>query len=290
LEKRLAGLPKETWQPTLERSKRNLDRILEIQYQVEDIMENKEHKAHPLLTLLLDVCADELESLAAEAVGEGPLVERIRKRIDEQFGPVKANITDIRLHEFAKDRLKVLAPKFAHRRVEMALDSESVPEICIPEEVLRKVYDGLVKNAIENTPDGGKVEIKVRKKGEGSELVVQDYGIGITEENQIRIFEGFFTTQETLSYSSKRPFDFNAGGKGADLLRMKIFSERYGFKINMFSSRCKYIPEESDSCPGNVDACSFCETVEDCYESGGTTVHVFFPPVPARGCSLDEKV
>ena len=34
------------------------------------------------------------------------------------------------------------------------------------------------------------------------------------------ISEGFFTTQDTMAYSSKKPFDFNAGGKGADLLRI----------------------------------------------------------------------
>ena len=103
----------------------------------------------------------------------------------------------------------------------------------MPVDVLRKVVDGLIRNAVEATPDEGKIEVVVQKRGGGTELVVTDCGIGITEENQSRIFEGFFTTQETMSYSSKRPFDFNAGGKGADLLRMKIFAERYGFRIGM---------------------------------------------------------
>jgi len=38
-----------------------------------------------------------------------------------------------------------------------------------------------------------------------------------------------------MDYFSKHPFDFNAGGKGADLLRMKVFGERYGFQLNMTS-------------------------------------------------------
>ena len=104
---------------------------------------------------------------------------------------------------------------------------------------------GLLKNAIENTPDEGRVEIFVKKKGAGTLLEVRDFGVGITSENQIRIFEGFFTTRETMDYSSKNPYDFNAGGKGADLLRIKIFSERYGFKIVLKSSRCPLIPHET---------------------------------------------
>ena len=79
-----------------------------------------------------------------------------------------------------------------------------------------------------------------------------------------------------MDYSSKRPFDFNAGGKGADLLRMKIFSERYGFKIEMTSSRCLYIPLDKDICPGKISACDHCREREDCLESGGTTFRVFF--------------
>jgi hypothetical protein len=116
----------------------------------------------------------------------------------------------------------------------------------------------------------------VRKRGAGAGLVVHDNGVGITWGDQSRIFEGFFTTHETMAYSSKRPFDFNAGGRGADLLRMKIFSERYNFKIDMVSSRCRFIPKASDICPGRISKCQFCSKKEDCYQSGETTFTLFF--------------
>ncbi len=147
----------------------------------------------------------------------------------------------------------------------------------IPRDPLEKMVKGLIKNAIENTPDEGNVEIAVNKKGDGVQLVVKDTGVGIVEEHQRRIFEGFFPTQEINDYSSKNPFYFNAGGKGADLLRMKIFSERYNFKLVMTSSRCRFIPEAGDVCPGRISLCSSCRSAEDCYQSGGTTFEVFFP-------------
>jgi signal transduction histidine kinase len=159
-------------------------------------------------------------------------------------------------------------------------DLESTPPAYMPAQPLQKVVDGLVKNAIENTPDEGMIEVVVHQKGKGSELVIRDYGVGIVEEDRKRIFEGFFATQETMDYSSKRPFDFNAGGKGADLLRMKIFSERYNFKIDMTSSRCGFIPEIRDICPGRIGECAFCKSKEDCYSSGGTTFSLYFPPAP----------
>jgi signal transduction histidine kinase len=276
LVKKLANLPDDKWKATIERSKRNLERIMEIQNQVEDIMHGKDYKAFDLLSLMLEECKDEIETLFAEQLEEGPVIETIRKRIEETFGTKKIEFEKIVLEEYASKRFKELKPLFSHRQVEVISDFSPAPPIRMPLEPLQKVYDGLIKNAIENTPDGGKIELIVRKNGESTELVVKDYGVGIIKDAQRRIFEGFFTTQDTMAYSSKRPFDFNAGGKGADLLRMKIFSERYGFKIDMISARCGFIPKETDICPGRISECKFCESKEDCHQSGGTTFTIHF--------------
>ena len=40
------------------------------------------------------------------------------------------------------------------------------------------------------------VEIGGRQKGEGAELLVHDYGVGLSEDAQRRIFEGYFTTRD----------------------------------------------------------------------------------------------
>ncbi len=277
LVKKLAVLPENKWKATIARSKRNLDRIMEIQNQVEDIMHGKHYKAFGILSLMLEECRDEIETLIAEQVGEGPVIEAIGKRIEETFGTKKIEPERILLGEYVKKRFESLKHLFSHRQIEITNNLEPSTPLDIPLDPLQKVVDGLIKNAIENTPDEGEVEVIVRKNGEGTALVVHDYGVGIIEDAQRRIFEGFFATQDTMAYSSKRPFDFNAGGKGADLLRMKIFSERYNFKIDMISSRCKYIPKETDVCPGRISECKFCESKEDCRQSGGTTFTINFP-------------
>jgi hypothetical protein len=261
-------------------AKRSLDRIRDIQYEVEDIMEGRQSRPYALLSLLLDQCADEFETLVAEQTGEGPVVERIRQRIEELFGPKEALPHKINLEQTLRDRLEELKPRFAHRELDIITHFETTPLIFLPPEVLQKVFDGLIKNAVENTPDEGKIEVAVQKKGEGALLLVHDYGVGIPQEAQRRIFEGFFATQDTMAYSSKRPFDFNAGGKGADLLRMKIFSERYNFQINMASTRCPFLPKETDVCPGRISQCPFCSDKAGCHRSGGTLFSLYFPPAP----------
>jgi len=286
LEKKLDCLPPEAYRPTIDRAQRNLGRILDIQYQVEDIIRNSHYDAHHLLTLLLDECSDELEALVADEVGEGPVVEKIRKRIDAIFRPKEDLYREIFLVPFVAETLAAIRTRFSHRNLQLNTHLQTTRPIVIPDAPLRKLVIGLVKNAIENTPDEGKIEITCREKGIGVELLVRDYGVGITLENKRRIFEGFFVTQETMDYSTKREFDFNAGGKGADLLRMKIFSERYHFKIDMTSVRCRYIPTDKDICPGVISKCRFCTKTSDCYESGWTTFTVFFPFAPTVGLSV----
>ena len=280
LTRRLSALPQETWKPTLERLQRNLDRVVDIQYQVQDIMENKQYRTRGLLTSMIDQCGDELETLLAEECGERGVIQKVRKRVDDLFTVKEMAPKVLQLGQEVAERLRQLQPHFAHREVNLATRLEPTPPISLPPDVLNKVIDGLIRNAVENTPDEGKIEIHVQKKAEGAELIVRDYGVGITEDAQRRIFEGFFTTQDTMAYSSKRPFDFNAGGKGADLLRMKIFSERYNFKMEMVSSRCRHLAKDTDVCPGRISICPQCSEVENCHASGGTTFTISFPPAP----------
>ncbi|MFH0786237.1 MAG: PAS domain S-box protein [Pseudomonadota bacterium] len=272
-------LSNEKWKPAVERIKRNLERLLDFQYELDDIMTGKEHKIQALLSFLLEECTEELSTLVVQETGQEPLAERIKKQIEMLFGPKEALAKEINLEQWVRERIEELKTHFVHREVEIVSELSSAPSILIPPEVLQKVFDGLIRNAVENTPDEGRIKVGVQKKGAGALLTVHDYGVGITEEDQSRIFEGFFPAGDTMNYSTKRPFDFSAGGKGADLLRMKILSERYGFQITMTSTRCGFIPKEADLCPGRIGDCSFCKQREDCFLSGETIFSVNFQPM-----------
>jgi signal transduction histidine kinase len=278
LEKRLGSLPEKKWRPTVDRARRNLDRLLEMQYQVQDIIQHKTYKTRTILSHLLAQCADEFEAVIADRVGDDSILEGIRHYIDETYGinPMVPEV--VVLDAFVQNRLADLKPKHAHREIEVRSRLGEAPGITIPTEALQKIFDGLLRNAVENTPDEGRVEVVVKSRGEGALLQVRDYGVGITPENQVRIFDGFFTTRETMDYSSKRPFDFNAGGKGTDLLRIKIFAERYGFEIELTSTRCALLPADGDICPGRISSCPRCSAGGGCHESVATIFSLYFPP------------
>ncbi|RJQ57130.1 MAG: PAS domain S-box protein [Desulfobacteraceae bacterium] len=258
------------------RAERNLKRILDMQYEIEDLLRGKSFRSHRLLSALLDACTDEIEALADQESGNEKIVQAIRERIDSLFGPKESVVEEIRPDLFTTETLDRLRPLFSHRSCTVAARIRRTRPIATPVDVFSKVIEGLIRNAVENTPDKGRIEVSIEEGPTGPELRVKDFGVGITTENQRLIFENYFTAYDTLRYRTGRSFDFGAGGRGFDLLRMKIFSERYRFDIRMSSTRCRYLSIESDFCPGDIDRCRFCGSVQDCLNSGGTTMTVRF--------------
>ena len=278
LGKRLSEIEDKGWDTILDRAQRNLQRLLEMQYQLEDILRERDYKTRYMLSALLDASVDELEVLISLGLGEKDIIRKIRQHIEETYGPRKSKSEIVELGPFVREKVKALRPKFAHRKCRLRTYISATSPIYIPPEVLGKVVEGLVRNAVENTPDGGKISVKVRKGEIGPVFEVKDNGIGISEENLRLIFENYFTSYDTMQYSTRQPYDFKAGGKGFDLLRMKIFSERYNFKIKMMSQPCRFMDKEGHECPGNVEDCTPLENVKDCQNDGGTKVTVqFFP-------------
>ena len=278
LRKKLAEVADLNWDTLLDRAQRNLDRLLEMQYEIEDILRKKDYKIYYMLSSLLDACADELEVLVSEHLDEKDIIDGLRRQIEKLFGYHAVKSEEIRLDQFVPQKIKPLDPRFSHRRCALKTRISAVPAIWLPLDVIDKIVEGLVRNAVENTPDSGQITVSVRNGKIGPELEIKDTGIGISEENQRLLFENYFTAYETMQYSTRNPYDFGAGGKGFDLLRMKIFSERYNFRIKLHSKQCSRLPVQLSACPGNIEACERIERVEDCQDSGGTTVTVQFYP------------
>ncbi len=272
------AVPSDTgrWDRAMGRAKRNLGRLLEMQYEIGDMLEDKNYQAHQMLSVLLDTCRDAIEAIAEKSTDCEGVAQVIQAEIDRVFGPRKLRSQTLSLEGYVRKLIKKLRKKFGHRHCRIETRFEPTSDIHIPPEVLDSIVKGLLKNAVENTPDQSLIRVSVREDEHGPVFEVKDFGTGITDEKQLLIFNSFFATGDTMAYASKKPYDFNAGGKGFDLLRITIFSERYGFRTKMISRRCGFIPKDKDLCPGAVSKCSHCKKVEDCMNSGGTTMQMFF--------------
>ena len=283
LRKKISDLPNVKLDSTLNRIERNLDRIVDIQTETADIMEAGSYSARQMLFKMLEACQDELETLIQSCLEQDildpdHLLDSVRAMIDREFGPRSMRLKTIDFKKAFDRVFSSMVPKYHFRRLDIHTRiPDDLPDIIMPPEVVDKLIEGLIKNAIENTPDQGRIQIHAQARDDGVFFQVQDFGVGIKDEDQARIFEGFFATQATLLYATKTPYEFNAGGKGADLLRMKLFSQRLGFTLDMNSRRCVYLVENEDPCPGDIAKCRFCQSTKDCRASGQTTFSVFFP-------------
>jgi len=183
----------------------------------------------------------------------------------------------IDIYPFLAHLLENVKHQAAHRGVEINLDGGKDITLTVDQEILEEIVTGLLKNAIENTPDEGIIRMVLEQKGQWLQIKVMDFGIGITKENQKHLFNGLFHTLDTELYTSKKPYDFGAGGKGLDLLRMKTYAQRFGFDISVASRRCTHLPTDGDLCPGKISECPHCKSSNDCIGSGGSTFCISFP-------------
>ena len=70
-------------------------------------------------------------------------------------------------------------------------DDPEIHLITADELKLKQVLVNLLSNAVKFTPDGGEIIVQSRKLDDGVEVAVKDSGVGISAEDQQRIFESF---------------------------------------------------------------------------------------------------
>ena len=273
---RTEGLENPLIKKILERGLRNLNRILEVQNEVEDLLRIKDFKAYKILNKLVDACKDELAILFENETENTDILDRVNETIESVFGPQKMYAQKVFLVDYIPKLLKKLRLGFMHRKCLLNTQMEKTLPVYIPSEILEKITTGIIRNAFEYTPDNSKIDIIVKQTANGPELIITDYGIGFSKEKLHLIFENYFAPPESIDYSTKNAYDFNAGGSGFDLLRIKIFSEFYNFKIEINSERCSLIPNDNDLCPGDIDLCQACAGQNGCFNSGGTSIHIQF--------------
>ena len=112
---------------------------------------------------------------------------------------------------------------------------EQLPEFSADEQLLYKVFNHLIGNAIKYTPDGGRITVRgeVTSQEDGPDVLhlsVCDTGIGIDPQYQELIFEKFYQMGEVQFHSSSRT-NFKGGGPGLGLAIAKGIVEAHHGRI-----------------------------------------------------------
>jgi two-component system phosphate regulon sensor histidine kinase PhoR len=100
--------------------------------------------------------------------------------------------TECELREIVDRSVESLAHVAAERSITIVRhDEEAVPLFADPFR-LRQVVDNLLSNGIKYNRDGGELSVGVTAEGDTAWVIVRDTGIGISEEDQPKLFERFF--------------------------------------------------------------------------------------------------
>ncbi|MFL5953230.1 MAG: ATP-binding protein [Gaiellaceae bacterium] len=141
---------------------------------------------------LLEVVAEESDRLAqivndvllASHLDSGQLQLRI-ETVDA--AKITASVVDAaRTHLPADVTLSLHAPK-------------RLPAVAADEQQLRQVLVNLVENAVKYSPEGGPIEISLRKGERGVRWAVSDQGLGIPASERRRVFEKFYRLDPNMT-------------------------------------------------------------------------------------------
>jgi PAS domain S-box-containing protein len=167
-----------------------------------------------------------LEMIESEATRLARIVDQILLA-----GQLDADAVELELSECDPSDIaaRVLESAQLHvpKTIQLSLDVDGSPKISCDEHKLRQVLVNLVDNAVKYSPDGGRVELRVRN-GDGScEIDVVDQGLGIPPSERERIFEKFYRLDPQQTHG--------VGGSGLGLYICRELVERMDGRLSVES-------------------------------------------------------
>lgn len=267
------------FEAAFERLYRQIQNLGRLELQVESIMMRGYAEEREIISGLLESAAALIEVQAEQTPEIASVTSMMLTTLQEALPAHHEQWERIDVKEFGHSVFEYVLGEVEKqdRHVTLECDFRNGSAVLIPDLVLHGTLEGMIRNAVEATPDQGRVSIQGHLYRDLYTVTIEDTGIGIPEEDWGLVFDGFYQVQETEFYTTGRPYSFNAGGKGMDLFRIKMFSRIYGFGLYFKSRRCEHLTESQAQCPGKVDRCPSCKSLQDCANSSGTVFQVELP-------------
>ncbi|MGN0987866.1 MAG: sensor histidine kinase, partial [Otoolea sp.] len=161
--------------------------------------------------------------------------KRLEKLIEDLFGFTKLNYGRVSMHVSRVDVVKLLSqlleefyPSFKNKNLSYELKS-NVPAMVINADgnLLARLFDNLINNAIKYGADGKRVLVDIHASGQVVAISVTNYGYVIPEEELPLIFNKFYRVEQSRST--------NTGGTGLGLAIVKNIVDMHGGTISVAS-------------------------------------------------------
>ena len=166
--------------------------------------------------------------------------ERLEELINDFFDITRFNLTTLTL-DMENTNLSMMLeqiafefrPLLAEKELEIVTELESNVNIMCDRDKLERVFDNLLRNAINYSYNGTKIILSMKRDNDNVRIVVSNVGKTILPEKLARIFEQFYRVDSSRSTST--------GGSGLGLAIAKEIVELHGGTIEAASADEKIV-------------------------------------------------
>lgn len=146
-----------------------------------------------------------------------------------EAGAINLELCEFDINDMIRDSLNVFETRLSAKKIRtQAIFEEEVTAVLADPNMIQRVIQNLLDNAVKFTPQDGEITVETTVKGEKVFVSVRDNGEGISREEQKKVFERFFKAD------SSRGLD--KGGIGLGLSIVKEFIKAHGEKIEVKSN------------------------------------------------------
>jgi signal transduction histidine kinase len=135
--------------------------------------------------------------------------------------------SEVYLHDLVENVLTVYHGKVLSSGITVETRFNDLQKIVVSKGEMLQVFSNIIANAIEAMPEGGVLNLSIRKLmnsgGDGIQMIIRDNGVGIETKHLEKVFEPFFTTKVDV-------------GTGIGLWVSKQLIEKRGGQISIASS------------------------------------------------------
>lgn len=137
---------------------------------------------------------EDAPTLLQESLDGIERVKRIVADLRDFSRPGEAEWQMADVHQCIDSTLNIVANELKYK-ADVVKDYGQLPQIrCMPFQ-LNQVFMNLLINAVQAIPEKGTISIRTGQEGDAVWVEIEDTGIGIAPDIQVRIFDPFFTTK-----------------------------------------------------------------------------------------------
>jgi len=152
------------------------------------------------------------------------LVNDLQELSRVEAGAIQLQLAPVSPASLVERIQSTLGRQFEDKNIQLMTDVEpGLPNLFVDKDRIIQVLTNLVGNALQYTPNGGKVSISVRREKSEILFSVKDTGIGISTEQLTFIFNRFYRTDKSRNRAS--------GGSGIGLTIAKALVQAHQGKI-----------------------------------------------------------